>query len=30
MILSIGGGAREELALFAWPLTGRYHWALDA
>lgn len=29
VIHNIGGGAREELALFAWPLTGRYRWALD-
>lgn len=29
VIHNIGGGAREEMALFAWPLTGRYRWALD-
>lgn len=28
IIHNIGGGAREEDALFAWPLTGRYRWAI--
>lgn len=30
VIHNIGNGAREELALFAYPLTGRYRWALNA
>jgi len=29
VIHNIGGGAREEVALFDHPLTGRYRWALD-
>ena len=28
IIHNIGWGAREEDALFAWPLTGRYRWAI--
>ena len=30
VIHNIGNGAREEQALFQFPLTGRYRWALDA
>ncbi len=30
VIHNIGNGAREERALFAHPLTGRYRWSLDA
>ena len=29
VIHNIGGGTREEVALFDHPLTGRYRWALD-
>lgn len=29
VVHNIGGGAREEEALFRYPLTGRYRWALD-
>ena len=28
IIHNIGAGAREEDALLAWPITGRYRWAL--
>lgn len=28
IIHNIGGGAHEEDALFAWPITGRYRWAI--
>lgn len=28
IIHNIGAGAREEDALFDWPLTGRYRWAI--
>ena len=30
VIHNIGSGAREEPALFRYPLTGRYRWALTA
>jgi uncharacterized protein YijF (DUF1287 family) len=30
VIHNIGNGAREEPALFRYPLTGRYRWALTA
>jgi uncharacterized protein YijF (DUF1287 family) len=29
IIHNIGGGAREEDALLAWPITGRYRWSID-
>ncbi|HMC91808.1 MAG TPA: DUF1287 domain-containing protein [Allosphingosinicella sp.] len=29
IIHNIGAGTREEDALLAWPITGRYRWALD-
>ena len=29
IIHNIGFGAREEDALFAWPITGRYRWSID-
>ena len=29
VIHNIGGGARDEVALFDHPLTGRYRWALE-
>lgn len=29
VIHNIGNGAREEDALFAWPLSGHYRWRLD-
>ena len=29
IIHNIGGGAREEDALLAWPITGRYRWNID-
>ena len=29
IIHNIGGGAREEDALLAYPLTGRYRWAVE-
>ena len=28
IIHNIGSGAREEDALLAWPITGRFRWAL--
>ncbi len=30
VIHNIGGGAQEEAALFAYPLTGHYRWGLTA
>jgi len=30
IIHNIGAGAHEEVALFDYPVTGRYRWALDA
>jgi len=29
IIHNIGAGAREEDALLAWPITGRYRWSID-
>jgi uncharacterized protein YijF (DUF1287 family) len=29
IIHNIGSGAREEDALLAWPITGRYRWSID-
>ena len=29
IIHNIGLGAREEDALLAWPITGRYRWSID-
>lgn len=29
IIHNIGRGAREEDALLAWPITGRYRWSID-
>lgn len=28
IVQNIGAGAREDDGLFAWPITGRYRWAL--
>jgi hypothetical protein len=29
IVHNIGLGAREEDALLAWPITGRYRWSID-